>query len=145
MRNTLFSPKRIICGHVRKFVMLSFIFWTIYLQDLASNWLYRQNGRYPNGYLLCSFGCIFVFVLLWERLRVVIWLMLICTPSEKLNSITEKGISSQPRVPPLYKKIRWEPSAIMTCDIIGMDQSRDMCFQSLLWFSWRVSSIRRRV
>ena len=27
------------CGHVRKCVMLSFIFWIIYLQDLAQNYI----------------------------------------------------------------------------------------------------------
>ena len=41
MRNACFSLKNnlkdIICGHVRKFVMLSIIFWTIYLSDMTRN------------------------------------------------------------------------------------------------------------
>ena len=48
MRNTLFSLmhnlKDIFCGHDRKFVMLSIIFWTIYLSKF-----YRQIIGIPMG------------------------------------------------------------------------------------------------
>ena len=38
------------CGHVGKCVMLSIIFKTIYLLDLARNCLDKLQSRYTNGY-----------------------------------------------------------------------------------------------
>ena len=58
--------KYIICDHVRKFVMLSVIFWTKCLYTWLG--IVRQIVGVPNGYKLCSSCCRFVFVLLWERL-----------------------------------------------------------------------------
>ena len=53
MRNGHFSLldnlEDIICGHVRKFVMLSIIFWTIYLYIRFGSKLYRQIVGIPMG------------------------------------------------------------------------------------------------
>ena len=49
-KNTFFTseqPKRYKCGHVRKCVMRSIIFWTIYKILLE---IIQTNCRYSNGY-----------------------------------------------------------------------------------------------
>ena len=53
MRNTFFftseQPKRFLCAHVRKCVILSIIFWTLYLYDRFGSTVYIQIVDIPIG------------------------------------------------------------------------------------------------